>query len=1002
MRRIVLLVLAGWLAGCASTGDAPVRAKRSAPAKLLTGERTPPPPGVDAAVLLPRTGEALTKARLSYDDILASLPQPTYLKPAADDTPKPETDDGDGLPLAAQRAYMEGRLAWRDGRNFDAVQALQRAQRLAPNAAPVVRLMGMIYATSGNRVRGAQLLEQAVRLNPDDIESLVHLAMHAQDQGRDADAIATFHRALTLAKARRDLDPALLPLARFYLGNALERGGYDAAAIQQYTPYLELPRHFARSTAMVRELVFLYRQRAATWQTVGDLHNRLGDTTAALEAYRHAVETEGGDPLGVMSRVVYTHARRGEAEAAWDAAIQVVQQVPGDERGAAMVRYLVEVGAAAAADTQAIARLYREGGRPTSLALALVELLPPDEAIALMNEHLASQPTDVQVYRRLIAQVWTGQADDMNGAVAAVRAAAAAIDREPAVAREYQQVLQDRASSAAVLADAAAQAQADAAHPAAVRFIAGVAMLQDRRVDEAAAALREAMDADPRLLDARVMLARLLIEKGEVEEALALLDAVGDVANSDVVALRVRVLADTGRTEEALSLLDRQMQADPTNLDLVLYKATLQIRGGDSVAAERTLQDALNQQPSAERLYEALFDLYDSNAAPPDAVRQYQRLLRRAVATIPASRVARLQQAKLHDARGEFREAEQLLRTLLEEKPDDPRVLATLLDVLVRAGRRDQADALIEARLTATEQSRDLLRVAYQHYDRTGNQARRLTVLERLLLKEPDSPAKARDLARIYLQSDRPAMAMDVLLAAIDQPMDDPTQWVMLLGRAATRTGRLGEGELATQQFVARHPDHEADLLFEWAMVVERRGERARSQQMMRDLLTRHPDHAPTNNAQGYAWANEGIHLEQARQMIQRAVDQDANAAYLDSLGWVYYKLGQFDEAVQWLRRSKAAPGGAYPVILDHLGDALYRQGRRNEAVREWEAALQAMSNLAETPEDDPELIDIAQRVRAKLEAAKVNQPAPVADVPGQAAPAGDAPPPVDPEAIAR
>ncbi|MEM8495252.1 MAG: tetratricopeptide repeat protein, partial [Planctomycetota bacterium] len=92
-------------------------------------------------------------------------------------------------------------------------------------------------------------------------------------------------------------------------------------------------------------------------------------------------------------------------------------------------------------------------------------------------------------------------------------------------------------------------------------------------------------------------------------------------------------------------------------------------------------------------------------------------------------------------------------------------------------------------------------------------------------------------------------------------------------------------------------------------------------------------------------------------------------AAYLDSMGWVRYKRGDLAGAERWLRRSLAAPGGDNPVILDHLGDVLFRLGRPDEARAMWERAREAMEDPANQETGDPETDTVTERATAKLEA---------------------------------
>jgi predicted Zn-dependent protease len=97
--------------------------------------------------------------------------------------------------------------------------------------------------------------------------------------------------------------------------------------------------------------------------------------------------------------------------------------------------------------------------------------------------------------------------------------------------------------------------------------------------------------------------------------------------------------------------------------------------------------------------------------------------------------------------------------------------------------------------------------------------------------------------------------------------------------------------------------------------------------------------------------------LERALRMTQRAVaEQPENAAYRDSLGWVYFQLGRYQEAVRELEQAVAAeePGG---VILDHLGDAYARHGQADKARAAWERAATAFEQ-----EDEPEKLAATQQ----------------------------------------
>ena len=99
------------------------------------------------------------------------------------------------------------------------------------------------------------------------------------------------------------------------------------------------------------------------------------------------------------------------------------------------------------------------------------------------------------------------------------------------------------------------------------------------------------------------------------------------------------------------------------------------------------------------------------------------------------------------------------------------------------------------------------------------------------------------------------------------------------------------------------------------------------------------PDQPLILNYLGYSWIDQGINLDEGFRMLRRAVDQKPDDGYvIDSLGWAFYKLGRYDEAVTELERA-IDKKSSDPVINDHLGDAYYRVGRKLEAGFQWNHA---------------------------------------------------------------
>ncbi|MGD8453192.1 MAG: tetratricopeptide repeat protein [Phycisphaerae bacterium] len=146
------------------------------------------------------------------------------------------------------------------------------------------------------------------------------------------------------------------------------------------------------------------------------------------------------------------------------------------------------------------------------------------------------------------------------------------------------------------------------------------------------------------------------------------------------------------------------------------------------------------------------------------------------------------------------------------------------------------------------------------------------------------------------------------------------------------------------------------------------------------------PDNIGLNNDLGYSWVEQGLNLERATGMIRLAVAaQPLRAAYLDSLGWAYYRAGDFGAAHEYLERATRLAEGQDPVLYDHLADAAYRLGDVDAARRHWQKVLTLIEEhtaTGTTVRPDTLVAD----VRAKLAALERSAPPAVAPTVSEAA----------------
>ena len=146
----------------------------------------------------------------------------------------------------------------------------------------------------------------------------------------------------------------------------------------------------------------------------------------------------------------------------------------------------------------------------------------------------------------------------------------------------------------------------------------------------------------------------------------------------------------------------------------------------------------------------------------------------------------------------------------------------------------------------------------------------------------------------------------------------------------------------------------------------------SQANQQLEEILALTPTDPGINNDLGYTWADQGVNLDRAEKMIRYALGEEPlNGAYLDSLGWVFYKQGKFAESVKYLRRAILLASSEDAVLHDHLADALYRLGNTDEARENWNKSLEISGpeqNVFPSPDDE------ALRERVQLKLAALNE----------------------------
>lgn len=255
-------------------------------------------------------------------------------------------------------------------------------------------------------------------------------------------------------------------------------------------------------------------------------------------------------------------------------------------------------------------------------------------------------------------------------------------------------------------------------------------------------------------------------------------------------------------------------------------------------------------------------------------------------------------------------------------------------------------------------------RAAQAHaWSRAGRHAEALKALEPALAARPGDPGLVVARAEALARAGRGAEGVAQLEAVVAERerLGDAAALLELypaLADALIRAGRPDQAIAVLQRGLAAHPRDEG-LLYALGSTYERAGRIEEAVAQMRALLTLAPDHAEALNFVGFTWAEQGVRLDEAEELVRRAMRLSPHSGHMiDSLGWIRFKKGDLRQAVELLEQADRILGPD-PSVLDHLGDAYRAAARPAEAQAAWRRALRSVG-------EEPPAEQVA--IRAALE----------------------------------
>ncbi len=491
------------------------------------------------------------------------------------------------------------------------------------------------------------------------------------------------------------------------------------------------------------------------------------------------------------------------------------------------------------------------------------------------------------------------------------------------------------------------------------------------RLEEAQDAYTKALVCDQHSTYLHQRLAYLLIAMGKKEQAGVQLEKILENSPEDNRARLelAGIFENLGKTDKAVEILEQNIIDDPQDNHSRLTLGYLYFRHERFEEARAHLENHVAQEPDSYSGSVMLAKLYRTMGEVELAKGMYEKVL-----DLNWSFLQALDAAEFYEQIREYEKAVKLYKKLLEEEPDNETCRRKLAGLYMILGKPEQAVVELETlkessdapdkvdlaigrllleqkkykkainhfgRMLVAYPQMDIIRplMALAYYE-SGDAEGAKKVLAQVPVDSKDYEDAILMLVRLYQEEEKLAEASEILEHALEASSAQHQSFFFLLAAVYQKNEETQKGLDVFERAAKAYPE-ESRVWFEYGLYMDRIGRQEDAMKHMTRVLEIDPEDPYALNYVGYTWADAGIKLDQALDYISRAVAARPDDGFVrDSLGWVYYKRGEFKRAVKELVKAlEMQPDD--PTMNEHLGDAYVKTGQFAKAVESYEKAVE-------------------------------------------------------------
>ncbi len=453
--------------------------------------------------------------------------------------------------------------------------------------------------------------------------------------------------------------------------------------------------------------------------------------------------------------------------------------------------------------------------------------------------------------------------------------------------------------------------------------------------DDALRAAERWAQLDPGSVEAHEALGALHLHRGQMDLALADLEqVVGKLGPEQGFRLVAALLRKEDDRQASMRLMDMLVARHAQEPNAHYAEALLAMLVEQPDAALAAVNQALSLKPDWDEARILRARLLAQQGKTSEALAD----LKEAVSHDPKDRELRLTYARLLLLAGQNEAARRQFEQLLKSSEDDAEVLYALALLQIDAQHLGDAEDYLERLLKTGKHVQEAYYYLGRIHEFRGDKQPAMLYYGNVEEGELRLDAQIR-IANLLAGQGDVAGARRRLTELRDQNPKLAVRLYLAEGEILTNVGQYQNAMQIYDRAIGEAPQ-DPDLLYARALLAEKLNRLEVTEHDLRDILSRDPDNANALNALGYTLADRTTRYQEAKDYIERALQQlPDDPAVLDSMGWVQYRLGNYQEAVRYLRRALDLSKDG--DIAAHLGEVLWVMGQQDSARKVWQPALQ-------------------------------------------------------------